>query len=137
MRLPASPSRFGSVVTSAIGSQSPRRRSRLPVEYDITVSPGSTTARKTPIRIPFDLPKGSESSAVWLEGEDDAVPGQWTATGLGSDAEDATTGELHFVLPSLKAGASATFRLTVAEKQLRASLRRRPGSVRLEQRKAW
>lgn len=116
MRSASPRSRFSSVIVFGIGAALTSAAFAAPAEYDITVSAGKHDRTETPIRIPFDLPKGSESTAVWLEGEDDAVPGQWTATGLDSTAENATTGELHFVLPSLKAGASATFRLSVADK---------------------
>lgn len=113
MRLPSPRPRFRSVLTVGLWVALASSATAAPIEYDITVSAGKHDRTESPIRVPFDLPKGSESSSVRLHGADDAVPGQWTATGLAAEGDGSTKGELHFVLPSLKAGASTSFRLTV------------------------
>ena len=70
MRLPSPRPRFRSVLTVGLWVALASSATAAPIEYDITVSAGKHDRTESPIRVPFDLPKGSESSSVWLHGAD-------------------------------------------------------------------
>lgn len=84
--------------------------------YELIVAAGESDRTNTPICVLLKLP-GSLAKAESVTLADAAgkkLPAQLTAPGLLTPATDAPMKELHFILPSLKAGAAAKFQATVS-----------------------
>ncbi len=83
---------------------------------EFTVDAGKFARANDPVTVPLTLPKEFDKvQTVALRTGKDAVEivGQLTAPGIGFDEKPSAEGkvarELHFILPTLPAGASATF----------------------------
>lgn len=80
---------------------------------ELTVAAGQHDRTNTPVCVLVDVP--DKVKAVMLTGsEGKQLPGQLTAPGLLNDSAQGKR-ELHFVLPSLAAGQSATFSAAFSE----------------------
>ena len=84
--------------------------------YELTVAAGDTDRANTPIRVSLKLPAFlAKAGSVTLEdASGKKLTAQLTAPGLLAPAGDVPTKELHFILPNLKAGATATFKATIS-----------------------
>src|SRR5262249_23056127 len=87
--------------------------------YELTVAAGDQDRTNVPVSVLLGLPPSLEkaASAIVDTGDGKKLPAQ--VTGLGLLASPAAAGnlvtrELHFILPSLKASSSATFKATVS-----------------------
>jgi hypothetical protein len=88
--------------------------------FEITVAAGKHDRRNTPVTVLIRVPAAlTKTTVAELQGPDGkATAGQLTASALLTKAKPAGDGELrelHFVLPELKAGSSATFKATVRD----------------------
>jgi len=90
--------------------------------FRVTVAAGkhdrSNAPAKIPLLLPADLAKSGSVSLTDADGN--ALPGQLTAPSLLSKAAvkgDATACELHFIVPSLKSGASLELTAVIAAKK--------------------
>jgi hypothetical protein len=79
---------------------------------DFTVSAGKSDRVNEPVKISLPLPEGAMfQSSKLVDSDGKAIPSQIVKRSLTSAQEG--TFEVHFILPSLKAGATAKFRLTL------------------------
>src|SRR5262249_28393292 len=83
--------------------------------FEVTVAAGKHDYKWVPVRVPITVPEAVQG--VWyakLEGKDLVLHGQVSNPGILTQqrkaAADGRTRELHFILPSLKAGTSVTLR---------------------------
>jgi hypothetical protein len=105
---------FAGILNSAIAIE--------PASWEFTVAAGEHDRVGTPVRVALEVPAELRSSkSAVLQGSDDAIPCQLTAAGLQAKGDAAATRELHFVLPSLKAGSSTTLRLTIGGEQAKSA----------------
>jgi hypothetical protein len=87
---------------------------------ELKVHAGKHNREEVPVRVPLTLPAAqAKPRVVLLEGPDGLkLPAQLTAPGLLTESapEDGkgTRRELHFIVPSLKAGATLTLKLDLA-----------------------
>ncbi len=87
--------------------------------FTIAVAAGESDRKDVPVRMPLSLPLAlAKAESVTLTDSDGKkLPAQLTAPGLLSiepALEETVPKELHFLLPALKANASATFKATVS-----------------------
>lgn len=87
--------------------------------YTITVAAGDSDRTNTPITVLLPLPVslGKAENLVLEDAAGKKLPAQLTAPGLLAKTpatDDSVPKELHFLLPSLKAGQTATFKATIA-----------------------
>ena len=82
--------------------------------YELTVAAGDRDRTNTPVRVDLKVPDSlAKVRTVWLEDASGRkLPAQLTAPGLF--APNGAGRELHFILPTLKAGAAAKFKATVS-----------------------
>ena len=81
--------------------------------FDITVDAGRHERKNTPVRvqIPAARTGGERFASATLTGPDgQSIPAQWTGPSLTSEA----AGELHFILPHLKAGGSLRLKASLS-----------------------
>ena len=93
-----------SAVTCAFGASS---------SFDFTVAAGRHDRSHVPVRIP--IPRGHIGnervvSVALARADGQSLPAQWTGPGLTSSA----VGELHFILPHLRAGESLQLKATLS-----------------------
>src|SRR5262245_25891815 len=85
--------------------------------FEITVSAGARDRTNVPVRVPLSLPPalGKAQSVTLHDADGKSIAAQIAEPSLLAQAPtgDGVPRELHFILPSLKAGASATFKATV------------------------
>jgi len=87
--------------------------------YSLTIAAGDTDRSNTPIRVQLPLPEAlaKATSVVVEDATGQNLPAQLTALGLHARTAQSPTPavkELHFILPALKAGQTATFKATVS-----------------------
>ncbi len=81
--------------------------------FDFTVAAGRHDRSNVPVRVPMprgQIGKERIASVTLARPDGQLIPAQWTGPGLASSAE----GELHFVLPHLKAGESVRLKATLS-----------------------
>lgn len=86
--------------------------------FDVTVSAGKHDRVQTPVRVSLLLPKDlARTNAVLVDAAGKALPCQLTGPALTTELVPVSgtdeQRELHFILPELKAGATARFQLKV------------------------
>jgi len=87
--------------------------------FSITVTAGKHARSQTPVSVPITLPAAlAQVTTASLSGPNNAgFMGQVTAPGLLAESTAAPEGrvrrELHFILPSLKADQSATYKVSI------------------------
>ena len=80
--------------------------------FDLTVAAGRHERNNVPVRVTFSRPPlGNESvgSVALVRADGQSIPAQWTGPSLTSTG----AGELHFVLPHLRAGESLRLKATL------------------------
>jgi len=83
--------------------------------YEITVAAGKHDRQSVPVRVALPASGVSlQSTTVQLKG-DDVVTGQVTAQSLVASGDSKARREVHFILPSLKAGETRTYRLDLSD----------------------
>lgn len=87
--------------------------------FEFTVTAGERERVNVPVRVLLPVPAAlGKTEAVTLQGADGkAITAQLTGPGLLAEktsGDGVVPRELHFILPSLKAGASAVFRATIS-----------------------
>jgi hypothetical protein len=87
--------------------------------YELTIAAGDTDRSNTPIAVvlPLPLPLAKAESVVVEDGAGKKLAAQLTAPGLLAKTpvtDNVAAKELHFILPALKAGQTATFKATVS-----------------------
>ncbi len=102
----------------------------------ITIEAGELDRRNTPVCVPLAVPEAlTDGASVRLESADGSIiPGQLTTPSLLAEPAEVGAGqvarELHFLLPALKAGESATWRVSMEPGELRMPLTAEdPGGV--------
>ncbi|CAN5786992.1 hypothetical protein BH23PLA1_BH23PLA1_03470 [soil metagenome] len=112
--------------------------------FEVRIEAGEHDRKNSPIRVPLAVPEIlAEGASVRLKAPDgSSVSGQLTPPGLLNEAAEAGQGqvarELHFVLPSLKAGESATWQVSMEPGELRMPLTAvDPGGVELPDGFVW
>ena len=80
---------------------------------DVSVEAGKFDRVNVPVRVAIDVPAGAKSATL-KDASGKTIPGQITAPSLLSTAAPDSR-ELVFILPSLKAGESATFKVSVSD----------------------
>lgn len=84
--------------------------------YEITVEAGKYDRHSVPMRCALPVSeKLLNATSVKLTGGDDAIPAQLTARGIQAPPTNVSMRTLHFILPSLKAGETATFKATISD----------------------
>jgi hypothetical protein len=88
--------------------------------FDVHVAAGKYLRTDVPVCVPLTLPaESAKADAVYLlDANQKRIVGQLTRPGLLAKPIEASTGqvacELHFILPSLKAGESTTLKATLS-----------------------
>lgn len=80
----------------------------------VTLTAGAHERVHLPVRVPLDT---DAASVTVQDAAGQSLPGQLTAPGLASRAGKPGQRELHFILPRLAAGATATFRVTLSSEK--------------------
>ena len=89
------------------------------LSFDLTIDSARRERNNVPVRVPISRGQvGNEriASATLSRADGQLIPAQWTGPSLAS----ASTGELHFVLPHLGAGASLKLKATLSTQPARA-----------------
>lgn len=103
-------------VVSLLGAASARAESKT---FELTIAAGDNDRTNAPVTVLLPLPVslGKADNVVLEDASGKKIAAQLTAPGLlakTAAAEDSAPKELHFILPSLKAGQTAAFKATVS-----------------------
>jgi hypothetical protein len=85
-------------------------------DFELTIDAGKTDRTDTPVCVPLSLPKDAAKSvyALLIKSDGKEILAQLTAPGLFTEsvppAKDQVRRDLHFILPTLKAGETLTWK---------------------------